>query len=185
MSVTESQRADEPRSGLRRILAAATAVELAIGGISLVTIFVFVLLQAIQRYSPLERIAWTGELSRFALVWLTFSAIGVLVTRRGHIALEVVDTLRNPILVRIVQVFALAVVTATGVGLAIEAAALIATQGILRSPVLRLPMSWVYVLVLLGAVSLTLRSAVAAIDVALHGPVLRQPEAAGDEGGVV
>ena len=44
-------------------------------------IFGLVLLQAAQRYLPIDGWPWTGELARFGLVWLTFVVAGVLVTR--------------------------------------------------------------------------------------------------------
>lgn len=157
---------------LQRIAKVVFVVELTIGAICVLIILALIFLQAAQRYLPFDSIAWTGEVSRFALVWLTFSAMGILVSARGHIALEVVDTFRNKMLVRIIQVFALVVVAAVGVGLVIEASALIATQSIIRSPVLRLPMSWVYVPVLIGAISTAIRAGIFAIDVAIHGPVL-------------
>jgi TRAP-type transport system small permease protein len=167
---------DPPLSARRRALHRAITVvgiaELAIGSLSLVLIFVLMLAQAGQRYLPWEGIAWTGEVSKFALIWLTFSAMGILVTARGHIALEVVDTFKNQTIVRVVQVFALLVVAAIGVGLLLESVALVQTQGILKSPVLRIPMSLVYIPVLIGAASTAIRAAVLAVDVALHGPVL-------------
>lgn len=155
---------------LRRIARVVFVVEITIGAIALMLILTLVFLQALQRYLPIEGFAWTGEVARFSLVWLTFSAAGLLVTTRGHIALEIVDVIPNQATVRVIQVFALAVVSATGVGLAIAAWALVETQGIVRSPVLRLPMSWVYIPVLIGAVSTAIRAAVAAVDIALHGP---------------
>lgn len=160
------------RRALNRAITVVGIVELAVGAVSLALIFVLMLAQAGQRYLPFEGLAWTGEVSKFALIWLTFSAMGLLVTARGHIALEVVDTFRNRHLVRVVQVFALAVVAAVGAGLLVEAVALVDTQGILRSPVLRIPMSLVYIPVLLGALSTVIRAIVAAVDVAIHGPVL-------------
>ena len=168
---------------LRRIARVITGIEIVIGAIAVLMIFVLVFYQALQRYLPVESIAWTGELARFALLWATFAAMGVLVTTHGHIALELVDSLRNPLMVRIIQVFALVVVAATGVGLSMEAWALIETQGIVKSPVLRMPMSWVYIPVLIGTVSTTIRALIAAVDIALHGPVTAdidedQPEVA-------
>ncbi len=157
---------------LRRISRIVFFAELAIGSVALLAILAFVFLQALQRYLPIEGFPWTGELARFSLVWLTFSAAGLLVTSRGHIALEVVDVARNKMLVRVVQVFAMLVVAATGVGLTLEAWALIETQGIIKSPVLRMPMSWVYVPVLIGAASTAIRATIAAIDVAVNGPVI-------------
>ncbi len=156
---------------LRRMNAGFGAVEMAIGAVTLVMILVFVFLQALQRYLPIPQIAWTGELARFAMVWLTFSVMGLLVTMRGHIALEIVDAIKKPMLVRVVQTFALVVVAAVGLGIAVEAVALISTQGILKSPVMRLPMSWIYVPILFGAISTIVRATVGAIDIAVHGPV--------------
>jgi TRAP-type C4-dicarboxylate transport system permease small subunit len=160
-----------PTTGiLRRVARIITVIELTIGAVAVLMILVLVFYQALQRYLPFESLAWTGELARFALLWATFSAMGLLVTSRGHIALELADSIRNPMVVRIIQVFALLVVAAAGIGLSLEAWALISTQGIVKSPVLRVPMSWVYVPVLIGTVSTTIRALLSAADVALHGP---------------
>lgn len=168
--MTELPRQRGTSGGIRRLLTVLGVIELTLGSLSLVAILVLVFHQALQRYLPIDQIAWTGEVARFSLVWLTFSVAGWLVTARGHIALEIVDTIPRPQLVRAVQVFALVIVAATGAGLTIEAWALVTTQGIIKSPVLRLPMSWVYVPVLFGAASTTVRAALAAWDVARHGP---------------
>lgn len=160
-----------PNTGiLRRAARIITVVELTIGAIAVLMILVLVFYQALQRYLPFESLAWTGELARFALLWATFAAMGILVTGNGHIALELADSIRNPMIVRIIQVFALLVVAAAGIGLSIEAWALISTQGIVKSPVLRLPMSWVYIPVFIGTVSTAIRALFSAADVALHGP---------------
>jgi len=160
-----------PATGiLRRAARIITVIELAIGAIAVLMILVLVFYQALQRYLPFESLAWTGELARFALLWATFAAMGILVTSNGHISLELADSIRNPMIVRIIQVFALMVVAAAGTGLSLEAWALIETQGIVKSPVLRLPMSWVYIPVLIGTVSTTIRALLSAADVALHGP---------------
>ncbi len=160
------------RRALHRTITVVGVVELAIGVLSFVLIFGLMLVQAGQRYLPLEQIAWTGEISKFALIWMTFAAMGLLITSGGHISLEVVDTINRPMLVRVVQVIALLIVAATGVLILAASIDLVETQGILKSPVLRLPMSLVYIPVLLGSLSTVIRSIVAAIDVAINGPVL-------------
>lgn len=165
---------------LHRVGRLVGAVELTIGVLSLVAILALVFFQALQRYLPIDQLPWTGEISRFALVWLTFSAAGLLVTSRGHIALELADTLPSPALVRAVQALALVILTAIGVGLTLEAWALVTTQGAIRSPVLRLPMSLVYVPVLIGVVSTTVRAALGAIDVLRNGPVLTETDEGAD-----
>ncbi|WP_162621759.1 TRAP transporter small permease [Microbacterium suaedae] len=162
--------------GLVRVI---TGVEFAIGATCLVVILTLIFFQAAQRYLPVDQVAWTGEVSRFCLVWLTFSAAGLLITNRGHIALEIADTLPSRTLVRVVQVLALLIVAAVAISLVIEAIALIDSQGIIKSPVLRIPMSWVYIPVLIGVASTAIRSLVAAADIAIHGPVFA--EIAADE----
>lgn len=173
--MNENESPPRALSALRRAGRAVGAVELTIGMVSLLAILVLVFLQAAQRYLPVPQVAWTGEISRFGLVWLTFSAAGLLVTSRGHIALELVDSIPNERVVRAVQAFALVVLTVIGFGLTLEAWALVQTQGVIRSPVLRLPMSLVYLPVLLGLVSTTVRAAITAVEVIVHGPVIADP----------
>lgn len=166
--MTTEQR---PRGGFAvRLARFLTGLEIGVGAIAVVAILVLVFYQALQRYLPIESVAWTGELARFALMWATFAGLGVLVTTRGHIALELVDSLRSRTAVRIVQTLALVIVAVVGILLANEAYGLI-TTAIVTSPVLRLPMSLVYIPVLIGAISTVIRALLAAADVAVHGPV--------------
>ena len=146
-----------------------TAAEVTVAGLAAALIFVLVLLQAGQRYLPIDGWTWTGELARYGLVWLTFTAVGVLVTRDGHIALQLVDELKSEMLVRVIHVLALAIVAATGVGFAVACWSLIQESGNLTTPSLGLPMQWVYALPLLGFVSTAVRAVVAGLQVARHG----------------
>ena len=84
-------------------------------------IFFLVLLQAAQRYLPIDGWPWTGELARFSLVWLTFVVAGVLVSSDSHISIEMIDTVRSPLLRRVVRVISCLVVAAVGVALTAEA----------------------------------------------------------------
>ncbi|MGQ7787131.1 TRAP transporter small permease [Nesterenkonia sp. K-15-9-6] len=160
-----------PRGPLRRAGRMIDALEISAGSVMLLTIFVLVLIQAAQRHLPGESLPWTGEVSRFALAWLTFTVAGVLISRGGHITLEVVDILPKPRLIRAVQVFALVIVAITAGAFTLEAWELVQTQGALRSPVLGLSMALVYVPVLLGLISSTVRALIGAARIALHGPV--------------
>ena len=69
-------------------------MELTIGVAALVLIFGLVLVQAAQRYLPIDGWPWSGELARFCLVWLTFVLAGVLVTNDSHISIEMIDSSR-------------------------------------------------------------------------------------------
>lgn len=161
-------------------------IELALGSVALLLIFASVLVQALQRYSPWGGLSFTGELARFSLVWLTFSAVGVLLTRDEHITLQLVDGVRNDRVRTGVHVFALLVVAAVGVGGFAEASNLVQTQSRLSSPAMDMPMSWLYVVPAVGFASLTVRALVGAYQVARHGAPGQTLGAAvgGEEGSV-
>jgi TRAP-type C4-dicarboxylate transport system permease small subunit len=158
-----------PPRWLAATVRAVTAFELALGVVALLLIFFLVLVQAGQRYLPVDGWLWTGELARFSLVWLTFVVTGVLVTRDSHISIEMVDGLRSPLLRRIVRVFSCLVVAAVGFGLTAEAWELTMTQGLLKSPAMQMPMSWLYGISMIGFVSTTIRALVAAVQYAVLG----------------
>lgn len=158
-----------PPRWLAMIVRVVTAIELAIGITALLLIFFLVLVQAGQRYLPVDGWSWTGELARFSLVWLTFVVAGVLVTQDSHISIEMVDGLRNPLLRRVVRVFSCLVVAAVGFGLTAEAWELTRTQDIIKSPAMQMPMSWLYAISMIGFVSTTIRALVAAAQYAVLG----------------
>lgn len=158
-----------PPSWLSRVVRFVTGIEIAIGAGALLLIFFLVLVQAGQRYLPIEGWPWTGELARFSLVWLTFVVAGVLVSRDSHITIEIIDTVRSPIVQRIVRVISCLVVAAIGVGLTSEAWALTQDQGVIKSPAMRMPMSWLYAISLIGFVSTVVRALIAAVRYAVIG----------------
>ncbi|WP_454856760.1 TRAP transporter small permease [Promicromonospora soli] len=168
---------------IKRLVRLLTAVELTIACVAMTMIFVLILFQAVQRYLPLPQIVWTGELSQFALIWLTFAAAGVLVTRNGHIALQLVDNLPSPVVVRVVQVLAMALVTVIAAGFTWACWELVYSAGLLTSPALGLPMSWVYAIALVGLASTTLRAAVGAVQVARFGAPAAEGSAQGPAAG--
>ncbi|WP_169570680.1 TRAP transporter small permease [Nocardioides insulae] len=167
--MSEETAATGPPGPLKRVVGFLTTVELGISALAAAMIFVLILVQAGQRYLPIDGWTWTGELARYGLVWLTFSACGVLVTRDGHIALQLVDSIRNQAVVRSVHVFALLVVAATGAGFAWACWTLITESQNLTTPSLGMPMWVVYLIPLIGFVSTTIRGLCAAIGVARHG----------------
>ncbi|MFI8526001.1 TRAP transporter small permease [Promicromonospora sukumoe] len=158
------------KHGLRRLVALLTGVELAIACLATALIFVLILFQAAQRYLPVPQIVWAGELSQFGLIWLTFVAAGVLVTRNGHIAIQLIDNVPGPLVARVVQTLAMALVAVISAAFTWACWELVHSAGFLTSPALRLPMSWVYALVLVGLVSATVRAAVGAVQIACYGP---------------
>lgn len=144
-----------------------TAIEIGIGAAAILLIFFLVFVQALQRYLPVDGWSWTGELARFSLVWLTFVVSGVLVTRDGHISIEMIDAL--PRLRRLVRVVSCLIVAAIGVALTVAGWELVEEQGIIKSPSMQMPMSWLYAISMIGFVSVVVRSLVAAATYAVLG----------------
>jgi TRAP-type C4-dicarboxylate transport system permease small subunit len=168
-AATEGSTPRRPPAWVVRIGRVLTAVELTIGVAALLLIFGLVLLQAAQRYLPIDGWPWTGELARFCLVWLTFVVAGVLVTNDSHISIELIDMVPGTVVRRGVRVLSCLIVAVIGVGLCAEALELMRTQGVLKSPAMQMPMSWLYAISLIGFVSVVARSLIAAVQYAVLG----------------
>lgn len=138
-------------------------VEKLVGCLALLTIFVMVLTQALQRYLPVAGWAWTGELARYCLVWLTFSMVGYLMGRGDHITLQVVDNVKSRAVRHGVHVFANLVVAAVSVGFVLEGFHLVTAQTGQVSPALQMPLQWLYVIPLAGFALTVLRAVVAVL----------------------
>jgi TRAP-type transport system small permease protein len=159
----------EPPPWAARTVRTLTAIEIGIGAVALLLIFFLVVVQALQRYLPFDGWPWTGELARFCLVWLTFVVAGVLVSTDSHISIEMIDVVRSPLVRRVVRVISCLTVAAVGLALTVTAWELTLDQGILKSPAMRMPMSWLYGISLIGFVSTTIRAGVAAVRFAVLG----------------
>ncbi|MFD7311997.1 TRAP transporter small permease [Promicromonospora sp. NPDC059942] len=158
------------KQGIDRLVKLLTGVELTIACLATALIFALILFQAAQRYLPVPQIVWAGEVSQFGLIWLTFVAAGVLVTRNGHIAVQLIDTVGGPALARVVQTVAAALVAVISAAFTWACWELVTAAGFLTSPALGLPIAWVYAVALVGLVSATVRAAVGAVLIARFGP---------------
>lgn len=146
------------RGPLRTVLGWIGVAEQAIGAVLLVVILLLVLLQVGQRYAPGGGWAWTGEIARFGLVWMTVALSGYLLEHDEHIALEVVDYVASPRGLRIVRTFVHVVVALTCIGMVYESLQLITTRSGQVTPAARIPLAWIYVIPLFGFALTTLRA---------------------------
>jgi TRAP-type C4-dicarboxylate transport system permease small subunit len=101
--------AREPFRSLLRWLGRA---EQSVAVILLAVILALVLVQVGQRYLP-RGFAWTGEVARFAMVWLTFVMSGTLLAQDAHIAIKVVDYFLPVRVLGVVKLVGHALITAT------------------------------------------------------------------------
>lgn len=148
----------------------AGRVEIFIGSLALVTLFVMVLVQAAQRYTSWTGLPFTGELARFCLVWLSFSVIGVLLTRDEHITLRLIDMVPHKLVLTGIHIFALVVIAAVAIGGFVEGVNLMDTMSRINSPSMQMPMSWLYAIPMAGFASLAVRSLIGIWLVIRYGP---------------
>ena len=94
---------------------------------------------------------------------------GVLVSSDSHISIQMIDAVRSPLVRRIVRVISCLTVAAVGVALTAEAWELTQTQAVLKSPAMRMPMSWLYAISMIGFVSTVVRATLAALKFAVVG----------------
>lgn len=79
------------REPFRSLMRRLGLVEQAAGVTLVIVILGLVLTQVAQRYLPGGGWAWTGEISRYSMVWATFVMAGYLLAHDQHIAIKVVD----------------------------------------------------------------------------------------------
>lgn len=124
------------------------------------TLAFIVFLQFFTRYVLNDSLAWTEEIARYGLMWVTFIG-GVMVTRRNsHIAVELLSNVMGPSTLRAVL---LAFVDAVKLGflglLAYFSVTITERMDMQRMTVFDLPMSYVYAGVALGCFLMFARQA--------------------------
>ena len=119
-----------------------------------------VFLQFFTRYVLNDSLAWTEEIARYGLMWVTFIG-GVMVTRRNsHIAVELLSNVMGPSLLRAVLLAFVDVIKLGFLGLlAYFSVTITERMHMQRMTVFDLPMSYVYAGVGLGCFLMFLRQA--------------------------
>jgi TRAP-type C4-dicarboxylate transport system permease small subunit len=110
-----------------------------------------VFLQFFTRYILNDSLAWTEEIARYGLMWVTFIG-GVMVTRRNsHIAVELLSNVMGPSLLRATLLAFVDVIKLGFLGLlAYFSITITERMDMQRMTVFDLPMSYVYAGVALG-----------------------------------
>jgi TRAP-type C4-dicarboxylate transport system permease small subunit len=138
------------RGPLGRILRAVELVESVVGALLLLAILALVMVQITVRFSALGGWAWTGELARFSLVWLTFVMAGYLLGRDQHISFDIVDYMLPERALRVVKIASYVIVAAICAAFVYEGIGLIDAQSFIRSSAAEIPMSFVYLIPTVG-----------------------------------
>lgn len=158
---------------LKKALRALELVELSVGALLLLGILVLVMWQVLARVSPIPSEVWTGELARFALVWLALGLSGYLMGRDEHIALDVVDHVLPDLARRLVRAFSLLVVAATALTFAYEGYDLWSAGTPIKSPAARIPLGWIYFIPMVGMGLTALRAVIEIVFPVDHAGQIR------------
>ncbi|HEX6231701.1 MAG TPA: TRAP transporter small permease subunit [Jiangellaceae bacterium] len=135
---------------MARVLRVVEIVEGTIGALLLLAILVLVMVQVTVRFSALGGWAWTGELARFSLVWLTFIVAGYLLGRDQHISFDLIDFVLPERALRVVRVISYVLVAAICAAFVYEGVGLIDAQSFIKSSAAEIPMSFVYLIPTVG-----------------------------------
>jgi TRAP-type C4-dicarboxylate transport system permease small subunit len=114
------------------------------------TLLIFI--QVIFRYVFNSPLAWTEELARFLFIWMTFTA-GVTAARRGqHIGVELIVNMLPSMGRKTIRLFAHLVSTVFFSIISYYCVSLWDKLSSQRSPALMIPMSYVYLGIILGSI---------------------------------
>ncbi|MCC7271443.1 MAG: TRAP transporter small permease [Alphaproteobacteria bacterium] len=132
--------------------------------------------QFFTRYILNDSLAWTEEVARYLLMWVTFIGAAVPMRRRTHIAVEVLHQFLPERLVRPLRA-AIDAVTLGFLGcLAWFSILILERMQIQRMTIIDLPMSWVYGGIAVGVFIMLLRALQVAVQNLRRG--WRAPEGA-------
>lgn len=164
------------RAGRRSPLQPLEVVEAVVASALLIVVLGLVVFQVVSRYVFNTPFVWSEELARFALLWLTFVAAGLVMARRLHVTVSVGDRLLGHRGRVAVEAFAAVVVLVVCVVLVLAAPQFLSTASRTSSPAAGVPLGWVYGSAVVGFVLMGIHS------VALLTTAVRRPDELDDGG---
>jgi TRAP-type C4-dicarboxylate transport system permease small subunit len=159
------------------ILRAWASVELAIGSVFIVIIFVAVFWQVVSRYFPALNWQGVSELANYSLIVLTFIMVGYLIGKNGHITIQIIDYLAKGKAFVVVKAVSAAFTALICGVLVYESWALIATYPDRATAALQIPLWILYAVPLAGFISGVVRAVVRIFTANRPDPVLDMTEA--------
>lgn len=141
-----------------RVLDGVAAVERWIAAALLAVVLVVAVLQVLSRYVLNTPMATSDEVARFALIWATFIAAALTQHRDQHIAVLILRKRGGPRQRVALQVLANVIALLTGVFICYLGIETLTRSARVSSPSLEIPMSLVYLGVVLGFALIALHS---------------------------
>lgn len=150
------------------------AAEKTIGSLAILIILVLVSMQVIQRVTSGTSFAWSGEIAKYAMIWMTYVPMAYLLRRGLHLKLDVIDQWLSPRAEAIMSRITDALIGLIALGLVAAGYALLTTPALGTSPAARIPLALVYAGPVIGLFLL----AVCALYLAAAGRTAEEPVAA-------
>lgn len=148
------------RSWLERAQAALATFEEVASVLLLATILVLMFTQVIARYLFQAPLFWSDELGRYCYVWMSFVAATALIARRGHIRIDLINSLLGPRTRGAVDFLASLIVIGTCAYLVYGSWGWLMTTVRPTTPALRMPLVWLYGVVWLAFAAMALHALV-------------------------
>ncbi|MBJ7537433.1 TRAP transporter small permease [Marinomonas transparens] len=131
-----------------------------IGALFFLIAFVGFLVQIFYRYALNDPIRWTEEVIMIVFIWAVFWAAAFMVPIKNHVTLEVVYSVvpkKTKRIFAIISMFTIILAFIILIPATIEYLDFLTRK---KSPVLRLPMHWIYSCYLLFLVGFTIKSSI-------------------------
>lgn len=130
--------------------------------LSLLVMTILAFTQVITRYVLKIPTVWVEETTRYFMVWLVFIGMAVAMSKKGHLAVEVVEFFAPPAVARKVSIFLEGILVLFGVvfsGLTLKVVLFQQELGQV-SPAMQIPMSVIFAGIFVGGVLFTIHAAV-------------------------
>lgn len=153
------------RRPVHAVLKIVDVVEQCLAALCVLTILVLVSIQVFQRVTAVSSFVWTGEIAKYAMVWMTYLPMAHLLRHGHHLRLDVIEEWLSPrgeaIMARVTD----ALIGIVCLGLLWAGWALLNAPFLGSSPAVRIPLFYVYLGPVIG-IGLT---AVSALYLAVVG----------------
>lgn len=148
------------RRGLIRVGNLLSKVADSIGGLLFLTAFIGFIIQVFYRYALNDPIRWTSELIMIGFIWVVFWGAAFMVPIRSHVTLEVVYDVVPKKTKRIFSIISMLTIIIAFIILIPATVEYLDFLTRKKSPVLRLPMHWIYSCYLLFLIGFTIKSSI-------------------------
>lgn len=113
----------------------------------LLTMVIVVFMQVLFRFALDQPLAWTEELARYLLVWITFLGASFAMAKKAHIGVDIIVDKLPPVLKNVIAIIASLISLSFFIMIIKESFTLIERTMVQTSPVLGISMGYIYTVI--------------------------------------